>query len=282
MTQLSARFLARFDGERRPDAEAVERQLLAAIAEATRRWPGVAADAAVFADWVAARVPAGAESIEAVLSQLRLPELYLTCACACGSELAIAVFDAEFIARDRRSSDDDKQQLRQKLFLSDGDAPPRIERYGGRGDLGRWVRTVAARIAIDGARVLHEEATDDALLDALTFDRGPSPEYAQLKQDARAIVQKALNEAFAELPARERTILLQYHIDGVGVVELGRLYDVAPSTISRNLARIRAFLLARVRRSLMCHHKLLGEELDRLIAFAQSQLSLGGALRHSP
>jgi RNA polymerase sigma-70 factor (ECF subfamily) len=279
VTQLAARLLSRFDGERRHDAEAVERRLVAAIAEATRRWPGVAADAAVFADWVAARVPADTESIEAALAQLRLPELYLTCACASGSEPAIAVFDAEFIARDRRSSDDEKQQLRQKLFLSDGDTPPRIVRYGGRGDLGRWVRTVAARLAIDGARAPHELSTDDALLDALSLDRGPSPEHAQLKQDARKIVQTALNEAFAELPARERTILLQYHIDGVGVVELGRLYDVAPSTISRNLARIRGFLLARVRRSLMCHHKLWGEELDRLIAFAQSQLSLGGALR---
>lgn len=277
MTRLATRLLSRVGG--RHDAEAVERRLVAAIAEAGRRWPGVVADAAVFVDWVAARVPAGAEAVETVLDQLRLPELYLTCACACGSELAIAVFDGEFIARDRRSSDDDKQLLRQKLFLADGDTPPRIVRYGGRGDLGRWVRTVAARIAIDGARGAQEEATDDALLDALTFDRGPSPEYAQLKQDARQIVQAALNEAFAELPARERTILLQYHIDGVGVVELGRLYDVAPSTISRNLARIRGLLLARVRRSLMAHHKLWGEELDRLIAFAQSQLSLGGALR---
>ena len=278
MTPLSTRFIARFDGERRHEAEAVERLLVAAIAEATRRWPGVAADAAGFADWVAARVPADAGSLAAALAELRLPELYLTCACAGGSEPAIAVFDAEFIARDRRSSDDEKQLLRQKLFLSDDGSPPRIVRYGGRGDLGRWVRTVAARIAIDGARAPHELATDDALLDALTRDRGPSPEYAQLKQDARKIVQSALNEAFAELSARERTILLQYHLDGVGVVELGRLYDVAPSTISRNLARIRAFLLARVRRSLMCHHKLWGEELDRLIAFAQSQLSLGGAL----
>ncbi|MDC0719126.1 hypothetical protein [Nannocystis bainbridge] len=271
----ATRLLSLLDGQRDHDAEAVERLLVAALADADRRWPGVAVDAEAYAAWVAARLPAGPEPVEAALAGLRLAELALTCACAGGSTAAIAAFDAEFIARDRRTTDDQKQLLRQKLFLAQGDTPARIARYGGRGELGRWVRTVATRIVIDGARPEREQPTDDDLLDALSVDPGHSPELAQLKQDARKIVQAALNGAIAALPARDRMLLLQYHLDGVGVVELGRLYDVAPSTISRSLARIRGGLLAQVRRSLMSHHKLWGDELERLLEFAQSQLSVG-------
>ncbi|WAS90662.1 hypothetical protein [Nannocystis punicea] len=276
--RLSTRLLSLLGGERSHDVEAVERLLAGAIDDATRRWPGVTADPEAYAAWIAARLPAGTEPVEAALAQLRLAELFLACACAGGSAPAIAAFDAEFIARDRRTSDDEKQLVRQKLFLAHGDTPPRIVRYGGRGELGRWVRTVAARVVIDGARPAREEPTDDDLLDALSVDPGHTPELAQLKQDARKIVQAALNGAIAGLPARDRMLLLQYHLDGVGVVELGRLYDVAPSTISRNLARIRGVLLAQVRRSLMSHHKLWGDELERLLEFAQSQLSVNGAI----
>ncbi|MDC0672308.1 hypothetical protein [Nannocystis radixulma] len=276
--RLSTRLLSLLADARGCDAEAVERLLVGALEDATRRWPGVTVDPETYVAWVAARVPAGTEPVEQALAHLRLAELFLACACAGGSAPAIAAFDAEFIARDRRTSDDEKQLVRQKLFLAQGDTPPRIARYGGRGELGSWVRTVAARVVIDGARPAREQPTDDDLLDALTVDPGYTPEFAQLKQDARKIVQAALNAAIAALAARERMLLLQYHLDGVGVVELGRLYNVAPSTISRNLARIRAVLLAQVRRSLMSHHKLWGDELERLLEFAQSQLSVGGAI----
>jgi len=276
--RLATRLLSLLGGERGRDEEAVERILVGAVDEATGRWPGVTVEPDVYVVWVAERVPAGTEPVEAALAQLRLPELLLACACAGGSAAAIAVFDAEFIARDRRTSDDEKQLVRQKLFLAHGDTPPRIARYGGRGELGRWVRTVAARVVIDSTRPAREQPTDDDLLDTLSVDPGHTPELAQLKQDARKIVQTALNGAIAALPARDRMLLLQYHLDGVGVVELGRLFDVAPSTISRNLARIRAVLLAQVRRSLMSHHKLWGDELERLLEFAQSQLSVNGAI----
>ncbi|MFY0534149.1 hypothetical protein [Nannocystis pusilla] len=276
--RLSTRLLTLLGGARGCDAEAVERLLVGAIDDATRRWPGVSLEPETFVAWVAARVPAGSEPVEEALAKLRLAELFLACACAAGSAAAIAGFDAEFIARDRRTSDDEKQLLRQKLFLAHGDTPPRIARYGGRGELGGWVRTVAARVAIDSARPARERPTDDDLLDALSVDPGHSPELAQLKQDARQIVQAALNGAITGLPVRDRMLLLQYHLDGVGVVELGRLFNVAPSTISRNLARIRGLLLAQVRRSLMSHHKLWGDELERLLEFAQSQLSVGGVI----
>lgn len=279
--RLSTRLLSLLGGGRGHDAEAVERLLVGAIEDATSRWPGVTLEPDTYVAWVAARVPAGSEPVEEALAHLRLAELFLACACAGGSAAAIAVFDAEFIARDRRTSDDEKQLLRQKLFLAHGDTPPRIGRYGGRGELGSWVRTVAARVAMDSARPAREQPTDDDLLDALSVDPGHSPELAQLKQDARKIVQTALNAAIAALPARDRMLLLQYHLDGVGVVELGRQFNVAPSTISRNLARVRGVLLAQVRRSLMSHHKLWGDELERLLEFAQSQLSVHGALARS-
>lgn len=275
---LSALLLGHL-GDRRHDAAAVEARLAAALVDAGQRWPEVQVAPERFAAWLAARIAADAPTVEHGLDDLRLADLYLACGCAAGDPAALAAFDAAFLAGDVRTSDDVKQALRQKLFVAEAGAPPRIASYAGRGALGRWVRAVATRLSLDEARRAREVPTEDALLDALGIDGAAGPELIQLKRDARRVVQTALREAIEALSARERTLLLQYYIDGLGLVALGKLFGLAPSNISRSLARARAVLVAGMRRSLMRHHGLPGEELDRLVDLVRSQLSLTGGLR---
>lgn len=250
-------------------------RLLAAVAEAQTRWPGVRVDDARFEAWVHARRDPDAP-VETALDKLRLAELYLACACAAGETRALAAFDAEYLARDSKISDDVKQKVRQRLFVGDA---PRIANYGGRGELGSWVRTVATRIAIDESRGVREVPTEDALLDALDIDASSGPAYDVLKAEAKQFMQTALREALAALSARDRTLLLQYYIDGVGVTELGKLHGLAASNISRQLAKARVTLLAQVKRSIMRQKQLGASELDSLLDLVRSQLTITGGLR---
>lgn len=273
--RLSERLLASTAG-RAHDAALVEQRLAACVAAVQARWPGVRADDASFVAWLVARLDDDAPSVEAALDKLHLDELYLACACAAREPRALAAFDATYLAHDPKIDDDVKQAVRQRLFVGDA---PRIATYGGRGDLGSWVRTVATRIAIDASRVAHEVPTEDALLDALEIDPTSGPARDVLKAEARQCMQTALREALAALSARERMLLLQYYIDGVGVTELGKLHNLAASNISRQLAKARVTLLAHVKRSMMRQKQLGGSELDSLIELVRSQLSVTGGLR---
>jgi RNA polymerase sigma-70 factor, ECF subfamily len=248
----------------------------AAIAEARVRWPEIAIDASRVATWIEARLDGDAPSLDDALAKLHLVDIILACACATGDSRALGAFDAAYVAADTRMTDDLKQQLRVRLFVGDS---PRIATYGGRGTLASWVKAVATRIAIDALRAQHEVSTEDAMLDAIELDASRGPVRDVLKAEARTVMQTALREALAELSALERTLLLQYYIDGVGVVELGKLHGLAASNISRRLAKTRSTLLAHMKRSLMRNHRLAGNDLDSVIDLVRSQLSVTGGLR---
>jgi RNA polymerase sigma-70 factor, ECF subfamily len=264
----------------RLDENVVDELLEAALAEAHRRWPSVKVSAARFIGWVAVRVSPDAATVEESLRDLRLADLYLACGCADGDGAALAAFDLAYLAGDSRTSDDVKQLLRKKLFVAESGGAPRIALYAGRGDLARWVRAAMARLTIDSVRGEREIPTEDALLDAIgIYSPADGPDIAHQKSDARASLQLAIREAVKALTDRQRTLLLQHYIDGVGVVELGKLFGVAPSNVSRALAKARILLVSQIRRSLVRHKGIHGDQVDSLVDLVQSQLSLTGALR---
>lgn len=265
------------------DEAAAETVLAAAVAAARTRWPGVNVDEASFAAWIALRLPTTPAGVVRALEMLNLSELYLACACHAGDPRALAAFDRTFLAGDQRTPEDIVQRTRERLFVrgADGTAP-RIALYAGRGGLGPWVAAVMRRMAIDEARATREVPTEDALLAAIGIDPGHGPELDHLKRDARDAVQAALREAVATVAAGDRAMLLAHYIDGVGVVELGARYKLAPSNVSRTLARVRLQLVAQLRRALTRQKNLLGAEVDSLVDLVRSQLTLTGALREPP
>lgn len=256
---------------------ALRQAISAEVASAHARWPGVRVDDDRFADWLAARLPS---ADLAGAPHLHVADLYLACACANGDGRALAAFDAAFVAP-ARASDDAKQQLRARLFVRDPGKPsPGIGLYGGRGELARWVRAALARLEIDEVRRGGREVpAEESLLDALGIDPAQSPELAHTKADARVLVQRALREAIDALGDRERAMLLQHHLDGLGVVALGKIYALDASNVSRTLARARLAIVAAMKRALARDVRLYGADLDSLLALVQSQLELTSALR---
>src|SRR5687768_871281 len=133
-------------------------------AEAAAAWPGISVDKAALVDAFLAKqtgddppspTPAG------------LAELYLALACARGDDAAIAAFDRAFLdvvpaalasmKLPQATVDDVRAIVRDKLLLADGDKPPRVIEYAGRGRLRGLVQVTATRAAIDRIRIEQRE-----------------------------------------------------------------------------------------------------------------------------
>lgn len=268
----------------------LEGTLERALDAAKQASPGVDVPPDVFLRYLAARLAGtDASSIEQALAAVRTSELYLACACDRGDRVALAIFDRRFVAdldaavrrmdRSGGAADDIKQVVRQKLFVGEPGGHPKIREYSGRGDLRRWVRAIAVRAAIDAGRADREVPVppEDDLFELLSVP-ADHPEVAHLKQASRAEIKAALREALDTLPERERALLQQYYLDGANLEALAALYHVAPSTVSRSLAKARSTLLLRVRGALMTRLRLTGREVDSLVRLVQSQLDVSQAM----
>src|SRR5262245_14766026 len=129
-------------------------ELDAKIEAARAAWPEIDVSLDRFRAFVAERVDA-----DTAFETLRVPDLWLACACADGSERAVVALERwafpsvdAALARLRLPDDERheiKQLLRAKLFLPDGDRRPRIADYSGRGDLRGYIRVTATRLALN-------------------------------------------------------------------------------------------------------------------------------------
>ena len=188
------------------------------------------------------------------LDARRGPELMLAAALARGDDHATAVFERELIpeidraVRRYAADDDELAELRQRalvhLLVADPPQPPKIASYLGRGSLEGWVRTVAARLALNTLRSAPKMVDDETLLDRLLISAPALPGVAQ----HRALFVDALRKAIVALPRRERTLLRLSYVTGMTGVALARSYDVHESTVSRWLAAARDQLVAEFER----------------------------------
>lgn len=266
----------------------VEALLDRAVASAHAARPGIEVPAEVFVLALAARL-SGAKSttLERALDGLHLGDLLLACACEHRDRAALAEFERAFVPdlfaavnhvdRSGSHADDVLQVLRQKLFVGEPGAGPKIREYSGRGELRRWLRAVAVRAAIDALRGVREVPVEDELLDAIVVP-DDHPELAHLKRASVAELKLALREALSALSPRERSFLQQYYLDGAKLETLAALYRTTPSTVSRSLAKARATLLGQVRNAVMARLRISGREVDSLLGLVQSQLELSRSM----
>lgn len=228
--------------------------------------------------------------IEAVTAPARLAtahagDLALACGCAAGDVASLRAFEAEhgaMLAAAVRAVDPNPgaidevlQELRQRLFVADGEQPARIYRYAGTGPLGGWLRVAAVRLAIDlRRRGWREVALEDAMVHAAASDDDPAGRHDL------AVVRAALRAAIVAQPSRSRTLLRYYYGEQVGVVELGRLYRVNASTVSRWLSQARDAIFAETRRKLAeALGAAPGDVESHLGLVADLEVSLGSLLK---
>lgn len=209
-------------------------------------------------------------------------DLLLAAGCLRRVDAALHLFEARFVPDLRQAlrtvdpspsfGDEILQRLRDKLLVGDGDSPPRLARYSGNGPLGGWLRVVALREAISSTRQHRREVPVEQLVDLARTGRSPEQELA-FKQHEAALT-SALREAIAARPSRDRALLRYYYCDDVGVEELGRIYRVHASTVSRWLAAARDAILADTR-------KRLAAALRQGESQVESMLGLAGGLEVS-
>src|SRR5262249_4932422 len=211
----------------------MDEQVAAAYDQAAAAWPGVFVSPSDFAECVAGALAAKTSRGEAqALAGLHVADLYLACACARGEPKALVAFDRELgpvierAVRARAAVRDGEsaalvQIVRVRLLVApDPDLRPRIASFQGRSSLGAWVKVVAAR---ETARLLEsarrEEPTEDDEL-AERLNSGDDPEVTHVKRLYRNEFRDAFHAAVEELSERERLLLRQNVLDGLGIDRL--------------------------------------------------------------
>jgi RNA polymerase sigma-70 factor (ECF subfamily) len=292
--------------EPEPERTDLEEALSSAATRARAAWKDVDAGAERFATFLGGRVPA------AELDTARVADLWAACACGTGDGRAIAEVEARYfpdvdaaLGKMGLSADrigEVKQGLRRLLFVGDPDAqspgqtgtrgapgqtgtrgapgqtgtrgaPPRITEYRGTGDLRAWLRVTAMRAALKLLRKENRETpTDDALLEARA--QQDDPELAYMKAAYRASFKVAFQEALESLLPRERTLLKQQIVDGLGIDEIGALYQVHRATAARWVQSAREKLLLRTRRTFMLNARISSDECESIMRMVRSQLDM--------
>jgi RNA polymerase sigma-70 factor (ECF subfamily) len=289
-------FLDAVPGAVRPQLESLvdlDRRLWTLVAEGRAAWPELNVSARDLVEFVARQVTP--DLADAALDGLRPADLYLACACARGVAGAVAAFDREYmrevdiaLARMRVGPprlSDVKQLVRQRLFVGGGTAGTptsagKISEYGGRGDLRRWVRSVAVRTCLNEMRKGKREVlVDDDHLIAQHAIGADDPEVEYMKRTYASEFKAAFAEALGGLGAREQTLLRYHHVDGLNIDEIGAIYRVHRVTAFRWLEKAKDQLVKTTLDLLRTRLKLPADELDSVLRMIRSQIHLS-LVRH--
>lgn len=289
-------FLAAVPAAVRPTLEALgdlDRRLWSLVAEGRAAWPDLPVDAKALVEFVARHVTA--DLADAALDGLRPADLYLACACSLGDSRAIGAFDRDYmkevdiaLARMRVGPPrlaDVKQLVRQRLFVGGGTAGAptsagKIAEYGGRGDLRRWVRSVAVRTCLNDMRKGKREVlVDDDHLIAQHAIAQDDPEVEYMKRTYANEFKAAFSAALGELGAREQTLLRYHHVDGLNIDEIGAIYRVHRVTAFRWIEKAKEQLVKATLEALRARLKLPAAELDSVLRMIRSQIHLS-LVRH--
>ncbi len=253
-----------------------------ALRDARQRWPGVEADLEGFVRSLASRISDGEEPVR-VLERLHVDSLWLAYACSAGCAPAVEALQGNVSRRmtnalrrlgPQQLTDDVTQQLYERLLVGGPERPPEILKYGGRGDLGKWLEVLAVR---DAYKVLKKQKKEAPASDKLLLQRVASDgdfELDQLKAAYRTRFKHAFQSAFAGLSARQRNILRYQYLDGLNIDQIGAIFHVHRATVARWRAGARDELFDETRRILVDDLQVSGGEFESIMRLIRSQLEV--------
>jgi RNA polymerase sigma-70 factor, ECF subfamily len=203
-------------------------------------------------------LPAGAQISQhrELYLNLRVEELALAHACACGNETAWETFLLRYreklydIARAIAREDSAARELADSLYadlygttMREGSRVSKLASYTGRGSLEGWLRTVLAQEYVNRYRRQKRLVSLDEESEAgMQFAAADSAPVSAL--DLR--LESATDEALSALTAEGRFILASYYLDKRTLAEIARTLSVHESTISRKLEKLAKFLRKRI------------------------------------
>jgi RNA polymerase sigma-70 factor (ECF subfamily) len=282
--RLAELFVAHLPYPRRPEPSCALQSLIEERLDlATDRWPGLGYRVEEFLVELAKEIPRG-EDPETHLKALKVEDLYLAHACAHEDPAAIAAFEKAYmpdidaalaeVRAPQHLADEIKQVLRERFLVGKQDRPAAIASYSGRGALSAWVRISALRELYRSAEGRRRWGQlEDAQLARLASP-GDDPELDYLKGHYRGEFRAAFSEAMKALSSQERVVLKHYYLDRLGVEQIGAIYQVNKSTVSRWLTRSRQTILEHTRRALMQRLAIDDQELDSVLRLIESRLEV--------
>ncbi|HEX8437175.1 sigma-70 family RNA polymerase sigma factor [Archangium sp.] len=288
-SELVATFLAHARGriEAPAEAAALEGLLHRVWEEVHAQWPGVELPVERFMRHLAERLPeAGSEGqLASRLERLSLSELYLACACVQGIAAATEAFDKHYLAKlpgllgylrqPAAILDEVCQLTRVKLLVHTPERAPRLNDYTGQGALLSWVRIAAVRIALR-VSASDKPASDEGVVEVLESLPAPGDvELDLIRRRHHAEFRQAVREAFTALSVDERHLLRLHAVDQLSTTELGALFRVNQSTVSRWLKSARQTVFNETRRRLQERLGLSARDFQSFLGALDSQLELG-------
>jgi RNA polymerase sigma-70 factor (ECF subfamily) len=254
----------------------LEAELTGLIDEARQAWPRLTRGA----ERLRVRLQRAGATLES-LSDMKVADLYLACACLDGDAAALKAFDEllDEVARKLRRSDcsDDAlaeaKQVARQVLLPRGDAPPPLSDYTGRGALYSWLRVVLGRELL---RVLGGANRQVALSSARMAlpDADNDPETAYLKAHYEREFKQAFAAAMGELPDQDRRALRYAIVERLTIDEIARLEQIHRATAARDIARARARLADRTRAALQARLSVEQTQLESILRLVSSQLDV--------
>lgn len=273
------------DGDRWEAAEraAIVAELADQLESARAYWNGLDIAPAAVAAYVGARLdcgnPESAVSVLAALDSLAVGDLYLACGCAARDDRALAEFETAFATEIKRATrrldssgdlgDEILQVLRDKLFVVEPGATPGIERYLGRGPLGRWLWVMATREALMWHRRRRRETP---LVDGHLGIADGDIELDYLKREYRTAFRLAFSEAIVKLDSKQRNLLYYHFVRRLTMDQIGSIYRVHRVTVFRWLRRARTALVSATRDQLAARLDVSGTEVDSIMRLVDSRL----------
>lgn len=143
-----------------------------------------------------------------------------------GDRLALQTLDA---ALDALALDDESRQLLHARLIFQR----KLAGFTGRTPFRQWLKAVAARVEIDRRRERREAPLEVLVLDHLLPAEAPA---------RKAKLLAVLAGLLSALPERERLFVQHHFVDGLTLTAIGRLHEVAASTVMRTLERCLAGL----------------------------------------
>jgi RNA polymerase sigma-70 factor (ECF subfamily) len=257
--------------------EEAERALQAVCAEAAANWPGVTVEPAAL---IAAFAPKLAGDEPTPLTASGASELYLALAVARGDDAAIRAFDRAYLdvvtvalagmKLTAATVEDVRATVRDKLLLPDGDRPPRVVEYAGRGRLRGLIQVSATRTAIDRIRLEEREAELPARELAVTGNL----ELSLIKAQYREAFSAGFARAVASASRRDRNLLRLHFLGGMTLEQLAQMYGVHRATVVRWLAAAREAVFGATREHVATAIGAPSEELDEMFDLVKSRVEL--------
>jgi RNA polymerase sigma-70 factor (ECF subfamily) len=217
--------------------------------EGMRRWPGVTLSFAPFARHCSELFTLDGPTVERAGA-----DLFLCCACMLGDPVALQAFEQEVtpvaraavarVCRERDFAEETLQEVWNKLLCG---PEAKVAKYRGLGPLQAWARVTATRIALDRCRARGLAVARQVELSDVLAAPERSAELALTRARYGEAFQRALREAVASLPLRERHALQMHVCARCSIDDIGLTYGVHRATAARWLEHARAAIVSGVR-----------------------------------